>query len=55
MTSSKKFTFDFLKQLKTSDFLSFALIIGSDESQIKAKFDLQSVGDIKLMDAVLKT
>jgi len=37
----------FLKRLKTSDFLSFALIIGNDESQSKAPFVLQSVGDNK--------
>jgi len=35
MTSSKKFAFDFLEIPKTSDFLSFALMINSDESQIK--------------------
>jgi len=32
--------------MKTSDFLSFALIISSDESQSKAHFDLQSLGEI---------
>jgi len=37
----------FLKQLKTSDFLSFALIISSDESQGKAYFNLQSLGENK--------
>jgi len=35
MTSSKKFTFDFLEIAKNSDFSSFALMINSDESQIK--------------------
>jgi len=30
MTSSKKFTFDFLKIAKTSDFLAFGLMINSD-------------------------
>jgi len=35
----------FSKLLKTSDFLSFALIIGSDESQSKAQFNLQSLGE----------
>jgi len=34
-----------LKQLKTFDFLSFALIISSDESQSKAQFNLQSLGE----------
>jgi len=33
--------------MKTFDFLSFALIISSDESQSKAHFDLQSLGEIK--------
>jgi len=33
--------------MKTSDFLSFALIISSDESQSKAHFDLQSLGENK--------
>jgi len=37
----------FSKLLKTSDFLSFALIIGSDESQSKAQFNLQSLGENK--------
>jgi len=41
MTSSKKLT---------SDFLSFALIISSDESQIKAHFDRQSLGENKTGD-----
>jgi len=31
--------------LKTSDFLSFAPIISSDESQSKAQFNLQSLGE----------
>jgi len=31
--------------MKTSDFLSFALIISSDESQSKVHFDLQSLGE----------
>jgi len=33
----------FLKWLKISDFLSFALIISSDESQSKAQFNLQNL------------
>jgi len=37
----------FLKQLKNFDFLSFALIISSDESQSKAQINLQSVGENK--------
>jgi len=33
--------------MKTSDFLSFALIMSSDKSQSKAHFDLQSLGENK--------
>jgi len=45
MTSSEKFTFDFFKKyLKPSEFLSFALL-SCDESQSKAKFNLQSLGE----------
>jgi len=40
MTPSNKFTFDFFKLLKTSDFLSFELIVSSDESQSKAQFSV---------------
>jgi len=40
MISSKKFTLTFSKRLKNSDFLSFALILSSDESQSKAQFNL---------------
>jgi len=39
MTPSKKFIFDFFKIAENSDFLSFALIINSDESQTKAQFN----------------
>jgi len=35
MISNKKFTFHFLETAKTSDFSSFALMMNSDESQIK--------------------
>jgi len=37
----------FLKELNTSDLLSFALIISSDESQSEAKFILLGVGENK--------
>jgi len=37
----------FLKQLKTSVFLSFVLIISSDEWQSKTQFNLQSSGENK--------
>ena len=47
MVSSKKFTFGFLKIVKTSDFLPFALIISSDESQSRAQFNLPSLGENK--------
>ena len=33
--------------MKTCHFLSFALIISSDESQSKAHFNLQSLGENK--------
>jgi len=36
---------DFLKLLKLFEFLSFALIISSDEWQSKAQFNLQSLGE----------
>jgi len=43
MTPSNKFTFDFLKIAENfSDFLSFALIISSDESQGKAQFSVRT-------------
>jgi len=45
MTSSKKFTFDFLEIAKTSDFSSFALMINSDESQMKHNLNPQSLGE----------
>jgi len=45
MASSKKFTYVFSKKLKNSDFLSFGLIISGDESQSKAKFNLQRLGE----------
>ena len=47
MTSSTKFTFDLLKIAKTSEFVSFALTISSDEPQSKAHFNLQNVGENK--------
>jgi len=43
MTSSTKFTFDFLKIAEKFWFLIFALVISSDESQSKAGFNLQSL------------
>jgi len=33
--------------LKTSNFLSFALTISSDESQSKAQFNMQNLGENK--------
>ena len=39
---------DFLKLLKLFEFLSFALIISSDEWQSKAQFNLQSLGGNKI-------
>jgi len=33
--------------MKSCDFVSFTLIISSDESQSKAYFDLQSLGENK--------
>jgi len=38
---------NFLKQLKTFDFLSLARIISSDELQSKAQFNLQSLRENK--------
>ena len=46
LISSKKFTFDF-KYLNNPDFLFFALIINSDESQSKAQINLQSFSENK--------
>jgi len=37
----------FSKYLKTSDFLSFTLIRSSDESQSKAQFNQQNLGENK--------
>jgi len=45
MTSSKEIHFDLKKVAENFDFLSFALIISSDESQSKAQFNLQSLGE----------
>jgi len=40
--------FDFLKSPKTSDILSFTVIISSDEWQSKAQFNLRSLGENKI-------
>jgi len=45
MTSTKRFTFDFIKIAETSHFLSFALIISSVESQSKAQSNMESLGE----------
>jgi len=45
MTSSTKFTFNVLKIAENAWFLSLALIISSDESQSKAQFNLQNLGE----------
>jgi len=39
----------FFKEVKTSDFVSFALVISSNESQSKAQFNLQNLGEIRLI------
>jgi len=40
--------------MKTPDFLSFAFITSSDASQSKAQFNLQTLGEIRLV-TLLKT
>jgi len=47
MTPNMKFTFDFFKKRKTSEFLPLTLKISSYKSQSKAQFNLQSLGDNK--------
>jgi len=48
VTSSKKFTFEFFTIAENLRFfLSFALIISSDEWQSKAQFNLQSLEENK--------
>jgi len=44
MTSSTKFTFDFFKTAENFNFLYFALMISSGESQSNTQFNLQSLG-----------
>jgi len=48
MTVAQSLPFTFLKQLKTSAFLSFALKMNSDESQSQAQFNTQSFGENKV-------
>jgi len=47
MTPSTKFTFDFPKIAENLRILIFSLIISSDESQSKAQFNQQILGENK--------